>query len=245
MWNLLLSVGASGVVFLVFLLSGLLSAFEAVAPAVVALVATYFVCARRTFKAAESIFNEASKSLTAVPPRIDLAVSTLERAYPLSRWQFGVRSQVDTQIGVIYFLQQEFKKAEPYLEKAGGFGHWLGGAMLGVIHYKKKDHAAMRATFDGVVKKARGQGLPWTLYAYLLTQIGEREAAQSLLARAAKKTKQDSRVQEALLAVQNGKKINMRGYKEQWYQFHLERPPQQQGFAPGGKVTRMERRGRW
>ncbi len=245
MWNLLLAAAACGVVFLTFFLTGLLSAFEAIAPAIIVLLAAYFFLARRTFKKAERIFNEASLALSAVPPKIDLSISIMMKAYRLSRWQFGVRGQVNTQIGVIYFLQQEFKKAQPFLEQAGGFGHWLGGAMLGVIHYKKKDHAAMRKTFDGVVRRAKGQGLPWCLYAYLLLQLGDRDAAQRLLAQATKKTKGDKKVQEALLAVQNGKKINMRSYKEQWYQFHLERPAPQQGFAPGGRASRMERRGRW
>ena len=55
------------------------------------------------------------------------------------------------------------------------------------------------------------------------------------------------KVKEALLAVQNGKKIKMKAYKEQWYQFHLERPPvdQQQAAFMQGKMGKMARRGRW
>ena len=51
----------------------------------------------------------------------------------------------------------------------------------------------------------------------------------------------------SLLALQNNKRLKMRSYNEQWYQFHLERPPtkyQQQAFV-GGKMGKAARRGRW
>jgi len=245
MRNLGLALLAGAIVFALLFVTGLLSAFEAIAPGVITVFVSYFVLMRRTLKRVEAVFTEASKALASAPPKLDLAIATLEKAYVFGVWQFGVRSQVDTQIGVIHFLQQDFKKAQPFLERSLGIGYWLGGAMLGVIYYKRKDHDAMRKTFDLVIKRAKGQGLAWTLYAYLLTQVGDREAAQGLLATAVKKTKNDAKVQEALLAVQNGKKINMRTYKEQWYQFHLERPPAQQAFMPGGRMSKIERRGRW
>lgn len=249
MRNVALAIAAGVALFLILALGGLLSAFESLVPAVLVVVLAYYLLARRSFKQVETIFNEASKALTAMPPRLDLAISTLERAYAFAPWQYGVRSQVDTQIGVIYFLQQEFSKALPYLARSQSLGHWMGGAMLGVIHYKKKDHDAMRKTFDLVVKRAKGQGLAWNLYAYLLLQIGDRDGAQRLLAEGLKKTKNDPKVAEALLAVQNGKKIKMRSYKEQWYQFHLERPPldqqQQQFMTGGGRISKIQRRGRW
>lgn len=249
MKNLIYALLAGAAVFLGFFATGLLSAFESVAPAVLAVLVAYFLLARRSFKRVEVIFTEASKALSAMPPKLDLAVQTLEKAYPLGKEQFGVTSQVDMQIGVIYYLQQEFNKALPYLKRSLAFGHWLGGAMLGVLYYKKKDHAEMKKTMDIVVRKAKGQSLPWNLYAYLLTQIGENDAAQRVLVDALKATKNDEKIKESLLALQNGKKIKMKVYREQWYQFHLERPPVDQAQAQymmgGGRVSRMARRGRW
>ncbi len=181
-----------------------------------------------------------------MPPRIDAAIATMQRAYAYGNWQFGIRSQIDTQIGVMFYLQQEFNKALPYLEKSLRFGHWLGGAMLGVLYYKKKNNEGMKQTFELLTRKARKQGLIWNLYAYLLMQIGEAEKAQAVLAEGAKATKGDAKVQESLLAVQNGKKIKMKAYKEQWYQFHLERPPMQYAQSPGGaRMDRSAFRGRW
>ena len=148
---------------------------------------------------------------------------------------------------MIHFMQKEFNKAQPFLQRSASFGHWMGGAMLGVIYYKKKDHTRMRQTFEVVTKRGKKQSLAWTLYAYLLNQIGARDEAMQVLSKGLKATKEDPKVKEALLALQNNKKIKMRNlYKEQWYQFHLERPPaQQQQVVGGGKVKKAARRGRW
>jgi predicted Zn-dependent protease len=122
----------------------------------------------------------------------------------------------------------------------------MAAAMLAVVHYKKKDHAEMKRVLEVVTKRAKSQGLAWTLRAYLLCQIGERAAAQQVLAEGVKKTKDDPKVKEALLAVQNDRKIKMRAYKEQWYQFHLERPPAEyQQVMIGGKGSKASLRGRW
>jgi tetratricopeptide (TPR) repeat protein len=247
MRNLLTAVAIGVAIFALLFLPGILNAPESTAPAVLGIAIAYFVLARRTFKQAESLFNEAARALQSMPPKLDLAIATLEKGYALGKVQFGVKSQIDTQIGIIHFLQQDFNKAMPYLKRSLGFGHWMGGAMLAVIYYKKKDNEQMRATFDTVIKRAKGQGLAWNLYAYLLAQIGDTDAAQKVLVSALKKTKNDPKVKESLLALQNGKKIKMRGYKEQWYQFHLERPPvdQQQQYILGGRASRLARRGRW
>jgi tetratricopeptide (TPR) repeat protein len=246
MRNILMAIGAGVLVFAALFVPGLLRLGEAIVPGSLAAMIAYFLLARRTFKQVEAIFNDAAKSLTSMPPKFDLAISTMEKAYAFGTTQIGVRSQVDAQIGVIYFLQQEFNKALPYLQRSLGFGHWLAGAMLAVIYYKRKDHAEMKKTLDVVMKRAKGQGLAWTLYAYLLCQIGEREAAQKVLAEGVKKTKNDEKVKDALLAVQNDKKIKMKAYKEQWYQFHLERPPvEYQQVAMGGRMSKAARRGRW
>lgn len=246
MRNLFIALGLGAVVFAILFVTKLLSMGESIVPAVLVTAITYFILARRTFKKVEAVFAEAATHLQSMPPRIDAAITTMQRAYAYAPFQFGVRSQIDTQIGVMFYLQQEFNKALPYLEKSLRFGHWLGGAMLGVLYYKKKNHSGMKQAFELVVRKARKQGLVWNLYAYLLMQIGENERAQAILAQGVKETKGDAKVSESLLAVQNGKKIKMKGYKEQWYQFHLERPPTQYAQSPGGaRMDRSAFRGRW
>ena len=246
MGNLAIAFVIGSVTCLALYLPGFLRLTEAIVPGVIVLGVAYLILARRAFRQLEGIFAESAQVLHGVPPKFDLAVATLRKAYKLAPMQFGIRSQVNTQIGVILFLQKDFTKALPYLKKSLMFGHWMGGAMLAVIHYKKRDHVEMRRVLEIVTKRAKKQGLAWNLYAYLLMQIGEKEAAQRVLTEGVKYAKDDPRVQESLLAVQNGKKIKMRNYKEQWYQFHLERPPvEHQQAAPGGRMSKMARRGRW
>lgn len=246
MRNLALALGVGVLLALALYLPGWLKLGEAIVPGVIAIVVAYFVLARRTLKKVEAIFVEAGNALQAMPPRFDQGIAVMQRAYAYAPQQFGIKSQVDTQIGVVYFLQQEYNKALPYLERSYRFGHWMGGAMLAVIHYKKKNHDEMRRTLDYVCKRARKQGLVWNLYAYLLMQIGDKDRAQQVLIDGLKHTKDDPRVKDSLLAIQNGKKIKMKAYKEQWYQFHLERPPAQYQMAPiGGRVSKSALRGRW
>ncbi len=246
MRNILLAMGVGVLVFAALFVPGLLHVGEAMVPAALAVIVAYFLLARRTFKQVEAVFTEAAKSLTSMPPKLDLAVATMEKAYVYAPQQIGVKSQIDAQIGVIYFLQQEFNKATPYLQRSLGFGHWMAGAMLAVVYYKRKDHEQMKKTLEIVTKRAKDQALAWALHGYLLCQIGDRDGAQKVLAEGVKKTKDDERVKEALLAVQNDKKIKMKAFKEQWYQFHLERPPMDyQQIQMGGRVSKAARRGRW
>src|SRR5438105_332595 len=171
MRNLAIAIGIGFATFALLYFTGLLSGPESTVPAVLAIGVAYFVLARRTFKVVEAIFNNAAQSLQSMPPRFELAVSQLESAYPYAKIQFGVRTQVDSQIGVLLFLQQEFNKALPYLARSLGWGHWIGGAMLAVIHYKKKQYAEMKQTLDVVTKRGKKQSLAWCLRAYPLMQL--------------------------------------------------------------------------
>jgi tetratricopeptide (TPR) repeat protein len=246
MRNLLFAILAGVVLWACLTLAPGLSILQSILPGILAAALTYYLLAKRAFKQLESVLTRAAKSLQTMPPKFDLAISEMEKAYALAPIQIGVRSQVDAQIGVVYFLQQKFDKALPYLERSLAWGHWLGGAMLAVIYYKKKNPDEMRKTMEIVVKRSKNQALPWCLYGYLLVQSGDREAAQSTLVKGVKASKEDQKVKDALLAVQNNRKIKMKVFKEQWYQFHLERPPAQyQQVMVGGKVSKQQRRGRW
>ena len=225
MLNIVYSLGAGFLVFAALYFPRVLNAGESLVPAFIAAVAAMFVLGRSIFRQMEKLFAEAGKDLQA--QRFDAAIKTLKSGYSLEKKQFGVRSQLDSQIGMIMYLRKEFKESIPYLERSRRLGHWLGVAMLAVAHYKKKDHEKMRETFELLVKRAKKQGLAWNLYAYCLSQIGDDAGAQAVLSRGAAVAKTDDRVKENLLNVQNGKKIKMRGYANEWYQFHLEAPPMQ------------------
>lgn len=246
MRNIALAVTFGVLAFAALYVPHVLNLGESIVPGVLVAIAAYIILARRTFRQLEAVFTESAQALQTMPPKFELAIATMQKAYPFASHQFGIRSQVDTQIGVVYYLQKDYNKALPYLQRSLMFGHWLGGAMLGVIYYKKKDYAQMRKAFQVVTKRAKKQGLAWNLYAYLLVQLGEKDAAQRVLTEGLKATDNDAKVKDALLALQNGKKFKMKVYKEQWYQFHLENPPMDlQRGGVGMKASRIARRGRW
>ncbi|MEZ4273247.1 MAG: hypothetical protein R3C68_17965 [Myxococcota bacterium] len=246
MRNILFALAIGLIVFAALYVPGVLSLGESIVPGIFVMLLAYYVLARRTFKRVEKIFNASAQALQAMPPRFDLAVATLQGAYALASTQIGIRTQVDSQIGMLYFLQKEFSKALPHLKRALGFGHWLGAAMLAVIYYKKKNYDELRKTLEIVTKRGKKESMAWNLSAYLFCQLGERDEAQRVLIEGIKKTNDNPKIRENLLALQNGKKIKMRSYKEQWYQLHLERPPAQyQQAALRPKLSRTARRGRW
>lgn len=227
--------------------SHLLSPYEAALPGVLVVIVSLVVLARRTFKQLEQVLSGSAQWLQTRPPKIGAALSTMRSAYPLARWQFGVRSQIDAQLGMLMFLTQDFAAAKPLLSRAYLLSPWRLQAMLAVIQYKHKDAAAMRKTMAVVTRKAKKQGLAWNLYAYMLCQIGDPEGAVRVLAEGAKHAGHDPRVRESLLALQNGRRMKMRAYQEQWYQFQLERPPvvRQETARMGRGMRHAQQRGRW
>ncbi len=247
MFNLFIAVGIGLVVCLGLFVPSFLSFGESLVPGIFAMFVAYFILARRSFKQLENMVILASKPLQTMPPDFRAGIAALERAYPLARWQFGVRSQIDGQIGMIHFLQQDFSKSIPYLERSLHFGHWMGSAMLGVAYYKKKKNADMKRVMDIVVKRGKKQALAWALYAYLLSEINDQASAIAILTKGLAATENDARLKEAVLAVQNNKKIRMKVFKEQWYQFHLERPSNNYRQTPmgSGRGSRAAMRGRW
>lgn len=247
MINIAIALGLSLVAFAALYAPHFLSAYEALVPAVITAIVAYLFLARRIFRKLEMTFMQSAQMLQSMPPNFDVAVATMQQAYKYVPWQLGIRSQIDTQIGIVFFLQRDFNRALPYLQRSLVFGHWMGGAMLGVVYYKKKNYPQMHKTFQIVCKRAKKQSLVWNLYAYLRLATGDRTGALKVLNDAKSYCGTDERLKDNLMAVQNGKKMKMRGFKEQWYQFHLERPPaqyqQQQG--PPQRMGRAQRRGRW
>lgn len=181
--------------------------------------------------------------------RIDAAVHILQQGFLFQKWQLGVTTMLNARIGMLLFTRWAQLQtgsptdAIPYLRRSvvrGKKGRllsalWPAWAMLAVCEYKGNADldAAIKVLEDAVVV-ARKEGLLWALYAWILAESDRIDAAIDVLARARSGTNGDERVVTNLVALQNGKKMSMREYGEQWYQFGLEKPkaaamsPQQQ-----------------
>lgn len=223
MLTLLIALMLAAVTFAgVFLTFGLVSA---ILPTLVVLAGTFFFISRRVAKNMEKSMYEAQNEFQ--KGRIDRGLAMLEDLKNrYGKWQFFAESAMDGQIGSIHYMRQEFDRAKPYLERSFA-KHWIAKAMLAVMAFKKRDYANMDKLFESATRYSAKQGLLWSIWAYCHWKLGETNKAIEILNNAKKKLgDSDPNLDANLISLKNSKKMKMKGYGEQWYQFHLEVPPQ-------------------
>jgi len=228
MYNLLIALGASVATTLAFgfaLGGGSFSIWYGIVPGLLVLVVGYVWLARRTMSDVQEYVEKAQQQVQS--QNVDAAVETLKRAYPLADWQFLVEAQIDGQIGQILYSAKRLDDAKPYLEGAIS-KNWVARAMLGVFHYKNQNYEQMREVFEEACVANDDKPLVWNLYAYCLWKSRNRSDAIDVLNRALENNEDDKKTRDNLNALKNGNKMKMRGWGNMWYQFHLDRPPQQQ-----------------
>ncbi|RDV39026.1 hypothetical protein DV096_00180 [Bradymonadaceae bacterium TMQ3] len=231
MYNLLISIAGSLVVTLLvgFLVGGgELRIAYGIVPGLITLATIYIVLARRSMKAVQDVMARAQVDLQA--NRIDRGIETIKEAYPIGKWQFFITSQVDGQIGTVLYMSQRFDEAEPFLKRSFK-RNWVARAMLGTLLYKRKRYDEMEKVFEEAVIANKKESLLWNLYAYCMWKSGQRDKAIKVLNRAMEKLEGDQRTESNLKALQNNRKMKMRGWNLMWYQFHLDRPPAQRQQA--------------
>ena len=227
MYNLLISIAAAIFVALAtgFLLGGgELRLWWGIFPGILTFGIVYVILARRSMKAVQDVVARAQADIQT--QNIDRAVEVLKEAYPIGKWQFFVTSQVDGQIGSLLYMSQKFNDAEPFLKRSFK-KNWVARAMLATLYYKKKKYDEMEKVFSEAVLANKKESLLWNLYAYCLWKSGNRDKAITVLNQAVEKLDGDDRTEKNLKALQNNKKMKMRSWNLAWYQFHLDRPPQQ------------------
>lgn len=233
MINLLLALlaGAAAWVLSVLVLNWF---WAGILPFLGAFVGTYIVLARRTNARLQAIALDAQKAMEkagrATSPKqrdaaLDKGIEILKSGLALQKQQFMVAPQLNAQIGQIYYVRKEFDRARPFLEKAYK-RNWASRAMLACIYFMKEDFDTMTTVFEEAVKKNEKESLLWNLYAWCLWKAKRKDDAIAVLVRGAEKTGNDERIKSNLENLRNNKKMKMRAWQEQWYQFHLEAPPQ-------------------
>jgi len=225
MYNLLISIAISVATTALFavILGG--KVWYGIGPGLIALLIAYFLLARRSMRMVEAAMLLAQEEMK--NQRIDRGIELMKAAYPLAKWQFLVRSQIDGQIGYVLYMSKKFDESEQYLRKAFK-RNWVPRAMLATLLYKKKKYDEMKSVFEEAVQHNKKEALLWNIYAYCLWKTNEREEAIKVLNRAIEIVPNDEKTSANLKALQNNKKMKMRGWNLLWYQFHLDSPPAQQ-----------------
>ena len=236
MYNLLISAGAAIAVFLIVsLTAGFQYWWAALLGGLIVFMASFLIISRIITRRLEAIMEPAMKDIQA--QRFEKGIRDLKSALRYGKWQIYVESQINSAIGMVYFVKREFSTAFPYLEK-GFFKNWVTMGMLGVTYMKRNKHDKMKETFDKALMASPKESLLYALYAYCLNDIGETVKACEILAKGVAKLPGDENLKQNLELLREGKKMKMKGYGEMWLQFHLESLgtiQRQQMAAMGGK----------
>lgn len=222
MRSLYLALGAFVLTFVVIAL--VFRPLYAIVPAFIALGAVFILVTRKHSKAAEALLLASAEELKA--QRFDGAIQCLHKARVHAPWVFLLGPNLDGQIGVYLYVQRKFDEARPYLER-GHVRLWIAKAMLAADHFRHhKADDAMRE-LDAAIASSTKEPLLHGLKAWMLWKKKEREKAQLALAAGLKAVPDHSALKSNLTALQNGKDLEMRDFGEAWWQFHLEKPSQE------------------
>jgi tetratricopeptide (TPR) repeat protein len=235
MYNLLISALAALVVFLLVTFAAGLPWWGGVMAALLVFMGSFLLISRMVTKKLEAIMEPAMKDIQA--QRFDKGIRDLKGALIYGKWQIYVESQINSAIGMVYFVRREFATAFPYLEK-GFFKNWVTMGMLAVTYMKRNKRDLMRETFEKAVLASPKESLLWSLYGYCLNECGESVKACEVVAKGLSKLPGDENLKQNLELLREGKKMKMKGYGEMWLQFHLESLgtiQKQQMAAMGGR----------
>lgn len=238
MYNFLISIGATVIVFLIALFAAGLSWWIALLLATPVFMLSYFLLARHVMKKVMAVVETANRDLQG--QRVEKAIRELQSAFPYGKWQFYVTGQLNSQIGLIYYVKRDFTNAFQYLQKAF-VRNWVAMGMLAIIYMKRNKKQKMIETFEKAVRWNSKESLMWSLYAFCMNEGGDNGKAKEILAKGLKKLPGDERIKQNIEALEAGKKMKMRNYGDMWLQFHLEKQSvimKQQAAAMGGMAKR-------
>jgi len=239
MYNLLISAGAALAVLLILLFGFKLVWWGSLMIAIVVFTGVFILFSRITMKKVMAAIDTAGKDLQG--QRFEKAIRELKDALQYGKWQIYVDGQLNSQIGMIYYMKRDFSNAFPYLEKSF-FKNWAAMAMLAICYMKRQKKDKMIATFDKAIAGSPKESLLWNLYAYCLNECGETTKAKEVIEKGLKKLPSDGPLKENLENLNQGKKMKMRNFGDMWFQFHLESVAALQKHQMASMGGRMQRR---
>ncbi len=240
MYSILLSVAAGVTVLLVLLLGFQLSWWISLMVGMVVFTAVFVVASRIIMKKVMAALELAGKDLQA--QRFEKAIRSMKDALRYGPWQLYVSQQINSQIGMAYYIKRDFSNAFPHLEQAF-FKNWIAMGMLAICYLKRQKRDKMEKTFEKAVQWNGKESLLWNLYAYCLAEeCNDTAKARDVLQRGLKKLPSDPHIAENLDHLTNGRKMKMRSFGDPWYQFHLESLGQLQKHQMAAMGGRMQKR---
>lgn len=240
MYSILICAALGVVVLLVAMLGFKLAWWGSLLIGLVVFCIAFFFLSRYISTKLMAILEQAGKDLQG--QRFEKAIREMKEALRFGPWQLYVTDQINSQIGMAYYIRRDFSNAFPYLEKSF-FKNWAAMGMLAICYMKRQKRDKMEKTFEKAVQWNGKESLLWNLYAYCLAdECGEKSKAIAVLEKGLKKIPGDSAITENLENLQAGRKMKMRSFGDPWYQFHLESLGQLQKHQMSAMGGRMQKR---
>ena len=240
MYSILICAALGVVVLLVAVLGFKLAWWGSLLIGLVVFCVAFFFLSRYISTKLMAILEQAGKDLQG--QRFEKAIREMKEALRFGPWQLYVADQINSQIGMAYYIRRDFSNAFPYLEKSF-FKNWAAMGMLAICYMKRQKRDKMERTFEKAVQWSGKESLLWNLYAYCLAEeCGEKSKAIAVLEKGLKKMPGDSAITENLENLQGGRKVKMRSFGDPWYQFHLESLGQLQKHQMAAMGGRMQKR---
>ena len=240
MYSILICAALGVVVLLVAVLGFKLAWWGSLLIGLVVFCVAFFFLSRYISTKLMAILEQAGKDLQG--QRFEKAIREMKEALRFGPWQLYVTDQINSQIGMAYYVRRDFSNAFPYLEKSF-FKNWAAMGMLAICYMKRQKKDKMEQTFEKAVQWNGKESLLWNLYAYCLAEeCSEKSKAIAVLEKGLKKMPGDSAITENLENLQAGRKMKMRSFGDPWYQFHLESLGQLQKHQMAAMGGRMQKR---
>ena len=240
MYSILICAALGVVVLLVAMLGFKLAWWGSLLIGLVVFCVAFFFLSRYISTKLMAILEQAGKDLQG--QRFEKAIREMKEALRFGPWQLYVTDQINSQIGMAYYIRRDFSNAFPYLEKSF-FKNWAAMGMLAICYMKRQKRDKMEKTFEKAVQWNGKESLLWNLYAYCLAdECGETAKAIAILEKGLKKLPGDTHLVENLENLQAGRKMKMRAFGDPWYQFHLESLGQLQKHQMAAMGGRMQKR---
>ena len=212
---------------------------------IVAAVAAFAIIGRRFNRRIQPVVEQAQRQMQA--GNVHLALQSFESLLPLADWVPMLKGQLYGQMGVLHAGLKQMDKAKEYLAAAS---HRLVEAKLFYAGLVFRDGEPKKAT--AVLARCQRTNpkhvLLHNVHAWMLAKGGDVDGAMAQLNALLKKVPENENTQGNLNRLQNGRKMQMKGFGMEWYALGFERPPQsmqqQMMNDPRRGFQKMRRRGR-
>ena len=161
--------------------------------------------------------------------QLDQARLVLTETLAMAPWVPMLRGQIESQLGVLAIHSGDDKSAIEHLSNSSRRVA-EGQLMLAALHYRRKEPDQAIQVLAAALPFHRKHSLLQNVYAYFLQKEGRVDEAIAQLNLLVKKLPEDDIGKDNLLRLKNGKRMDLKGFGNEWYALGLERPPTSMGM---------------